>query len=71
MVLPCKFCIEENFPFGKLGKIAFGDITNNTSIETPKTELTEFTTKKDFDSCCPICNKRQKNMQFHVHHVKN
>ena len=41
----CKFCVGDTFPFGKLGKIAFSDITNNISMETIKMELVEFTAK--------------------------
>ena len=53
----CRLCIEEIFVFGKLGKIAFNDIINITSVTTLKTDLMEFTTN-DFDSYCSICNKK-------------
>ena len=56
----CKLCIEESFVFGKLGKVAFSAIINITSMTTIKTDLMEFTTKNDFDSSCPICNKKCK-----------
>ena len=54
----CKYCIEENFAFGKLGEIAFSDIINKTSINTIKTELSKLTIKSNFGIYCPLCNKK-------------
>ena len=56
---------------GKLGKIAFNDIINITSVTTLKTDLMEFTTKMILILLAQSATKNAKNVQFHVLHVKS